>query len=1047
MPTLRLLLLLLVPTLLSGQSLRIEYFTVNDGLSTRDINSLHIGHDGFLWVSTMDGLNRFDGQRFRRFGEDPGSAGGLSRGAIDAVQADNEEKFIVTFRDFYGYFDRFDPRDFSVEQIQLIPSTGVLGYPRTIVTDDLGRTFVVSIGSEGTFVYEYTPDEESERRTFTPLYHEPKDAWTTLAPRVDLLPLSNGQFLLYDEAHGLRHLSATGDLLATPLTEVTEESAFYDFAQARDGAVYLSFKTDKAPLYRWNPKSGEATPLTAKEADTDLVYPRIYRDELGQLLFPGTEDILGQQYPDDYYLVDTSGDFAVFEEPLPKGRAVNDIVALNFRETTYLALREGVGIIERYINPVETALTVERDDRLDRNSLRGITEDDNGRVYFAEEEGFVYYLDPGGHRVDTLYLTDAGDSTRFIRFRAGRELVYDAGRQVLWGTAQPRGLGKTSGLLYRYELRSGLTHTYESDYPLEALTIGPSGDLYLTGTDPREIGVLLGFAPETGVFAPILETGEPGKPISGLRINCLLFARNGELLLGTQNRGLMAYVPDTRSLKYYNTAVQADGGPNLDNRPIFVIHEDDDGDWWLGTESGLLHYRRQQGTTKRYGRGEGLSNNVVVGIVPDEAGGFWLSTQNGLVRTDKQLNAGSFRRYYREDGLSSDAFNAFSYHRSREGRYFFGSDNGMTIFRSEDLSARSAEVETMLTEITVYGRSRERVITRNLDELTTVNLQPSEKSVAISFALPVGQRPGSSQFRYRLEGFNDGWVPLTSERTVRFNNLAAGQYLLRVQGAGANGNYGERELTLTLSVSQYPYEKTWFQILTVVIVLGLIFFVLRAKLMERLKNEQLRTQLSSDIHDEVSGLLAGITLQAELLKNYTEDEKLQSRLHTVGEAGRSAMSKMSDVIWSIDSRRDTLGDLLQRMQEHADEVLLPLEIKYDFAATGFDESSSLAGNIRQDLYFIYKEAVNNIARHSNATRVTMQLEQTPTGFEMVIRDNGTKAEEPTDPASKTSLGTRVRAKKKGQGKDNMIMRAKRLGGVLEMHDDEGYTLRFLMRRL
>ncbi|MEM6770704.1 MAG: triple tyrosine motif-containing protein, partial [Bacteroidota bacterium] len=725
--------------------------------------------------------------------------------------------------------------------------------------------------------------------------------------------------------------------------------------------------------------------------------------------FLGTEDILGRQLPDDYFLVDTTGAFSLFEDALPRGRAVNDLVALDFRETVYLALREGLGIIERYVNPVETALTVEESDRLFLNSIRGITEDDNGRVYFTEEEGYVYTLDAGQTVPDTLFLLAATDSSQTIRYRAGRELIFDAARQVLWGSAQPTGLGKPGGLLFRYDLVRGNTKTYASDYPLEAMALSPQGELYLAGTDPREIGLLLRFDPDQEQFSIVREVGEPERPISGIRINYLLFSQNKELLIGTQNRGLIAYVPDTRSLKYYNTARQVAPLPDLDVRPIFVIHEDKQGDWWLGTESGLLHYRRTSGTTIRYGRGDGLSSNVVLGIVPDAEDGFWLSTQNGLVHLSPPFVRGSFRRYYREDGLSTDAFNPFSFHRSQAGRYFFGGANGITFFREEDLSARTAGAETMLTEIKVLGRNSDRTLTRNLDELQQVELHPYEKSVAISFALPVGQRPGSSQFRYRLEGFNDDWVPLTNERTVRFNNLESGNYLLRVQGAGANGNYGEQEITLTLKVKQYVFEKLWFQIFVIAVVLGLIFLILRAKLLERLRNEQLRTQLSSDIHDEVSGLLAGITLQAELLKNYTQDDKLQSRLHTVGEAGRSAMSKMSDVIWSIDSRRDTLGDLLQRMQEHADEVLLPLEIKYDFHATGFDEQKSLPGNIRQDVYFIYKEAVNNIARHSNATKVVMRLEQSPQGFELYIKDNGTKVEELVPAGTKSSLGTRVRA--------------------------------------
>ncbi|MFT7120630.1 MAG: signal transduction histidine kinase [Neolewinella sp.] len=1041
------ILLLCLPGLITAQALRIEYFTVNDGLSTRDINSLYIGDDGFLWVSTMDGLNRFDGQSFRRFGEDPKSATGLSRGAINAVKEDNEDKFIVTFRDFFGYFDRFDPRNFSVEQVRLSPSTGILGYPRAIVTDDLGRTFVVSIGSEGTFLYEYTPNGDDERRNFTPIYHEPTDAWTTLAPQVELLPLSSGQFLLYDEFHGLRHLSPTGDSLSTPLAEITTESAFYTFAEAADGSVFLSFKNDETPVFRWTPKTGKAVALGKDIIDAGLVYPKVFKDQKGQLMFLGTEDILGSQFPADYYLVDSNGVFSLFEEAMPTGRAVIDLAAIDFQETVYLALREGVGVIERYVNPVETYLTVADDDQLFRNSLRGIAEGQSGRVYFTEEEGVLYYLDPGSTTPDTLFLTDIADSTRSIRYRAGRELVYDQERNALWGTAQPTGLGKTSGLLFRYDITSGLTEKYLSGYPLEALVISPEGAIFLAGTDPRKIGILLKFDPEKKRFSTVMETGEPEKEVAGIRINCLQFSRNKELLIGTQNRGLMAFVPDTRSLKYYNISSQESGPPELDTRPIFVIHEDDEGDWWLGTESGLLHYKRTTSKTVRYGRGEGLSSNIVYGIVPDKEGGFWLSTQNGLVRIPTDFAAGSFRRYYREDGLSNDEFNPYSFHRSEDGRYFFGGKNGITVFREEDLSAENAGAEVMLTEVNVYGRTGARTITRNLDQLNEVTLSASEKSVAISFALPAGQRPGSSQFRYRLEGFNDDWVDLTNERAVRFNNLESGKYQLRIQGAGANGNYGEQEMQLQLKIEQYIFEKLWFQGLTGAVVTGLILLILQAKLREKLRNEQLRTQLSSDIHDEVSGLLAGITLQAELLKSYTDDKKLQSRLHTVGEAGRSAMSKMSDVIWSIDSRRDTLGDLLQRMQEHADEVLLPLEIRYDFKATGFDETKSLPGNIRQDIYFIFKEAINNIAAHSNASRVDIRVEQLPQTFDLFIKDNGTKIEDGTDPSSPNSLRTSVRARKTGQGKDNMRMRASRLKGDLEMKEENGYMLQFTMRRL
>jgi len=1050
---------------LTAQPLRIDYFTVNDGLSTREINDLHLGSDGFLWVSTMDGLNRFDGQRFRRIGDRTATSPGLSRSAIAEVCKDNEGRLIVTFQDFYGYFDRLDPDGFSVEQVRLAPSTGVLGYPRAITTDTLGRTFVVTIGTEGTYIYEYTPNDEEESRTFTPIYHEPADAWTTLAPRVSLLAHSSGQFLLFDEEHGFRHISATGKSYGNPFGDRTELRRFYTFAEAADGNIYVSFRGG-IPLFTWSPDQN-SEPVPVNTDNSGLRYPTMYTDQVGQIIMPATEDILGRGFPDEYALVDTEGQFSVFEKDLPTERLVSTMTAVDFRETVYLGLREGLGVVERYDNSVATFLEQSEGGDIFPNRLRGMAEDKNGRVYVIEEDGVVYRINPEGLKLDTMALRDEADTTSVIGFRAGTELVYDAADNALWGCAQPLNLQK-GGLIFRYDINLATTRVYRLDYAPQAMAFGPDGQLYLSVSDPRKVGILLRFDPATGTCPPVVRPGEQEPLLTGLRINCLELGHDGKLLVGTDKRGIIALDVEDLSLTehsaYSSTGAEtgqrrsflgiggADAGAEESftdtGQPFEAVHtvyEASISDWWVGTDAGLIHYRPLRGEATRYSRREGLSSNVVYGIVPDSAGGLWLSTENGLTYVPKGGDPGSFRRYYREDGLSNDEFLPFSLHRGNDGRYYFGGVNGLTTFREEDLSSSTAGSDVMLTEINIFGRNSERAMVSNLANLKQVTVFAGEKSVAISFALPAGQLPSSSQFRYQLEGFNDDWVPLVNERTIRFNNLASGRYNLRIQGAGANGNYGQRELNLTLNVRQYLVERRWFQIMCVLAFAGLIFYILQAKLRERLRNEQLRTQLSADIHDEVSGLLAGITLQAELLKNKTDDEKLQARLHTVGEAGRSAMSKMSDVIWSIDSRRDTIGNLLQRMQEHADEVLHPLDIRYDFRVSGLDKDKDLAGNIRQDLYFIFKEAINNIARHSNATKVEIEVEQFAQSFELFIRDNGKMPA--AKPGSENSPGTSVRAQKTGQGKDNMRMRAERLKGEISIDERGGYTLVFRMKRL
>lgn len=1037
---------------LFGQRLRIEYFTVNDGLSAREINDFHIGEDGFLWVATMDGLNRFDGQGFTRFGVPTDQSPGLSNHAVDRIGVDNEGQFVLTFRDFYGYFDRFDPASQMVEQVELVPSSGVLGYPRTIVTDHFGRVFAVTIGPEGTFVYEYTPNRFNPNKQFTVIYHEPYDAWTTLAPRVELLPLSNGQLLLYDDEHGFRYLSATGKLIGQPFEGSAGQRRFYTFAEAADGLVYFSFRMG-VPLYRWEP-GVDNQPVPVAGLDAGLRYPDIKRDEKGQLLIYATEDILGDAFPQEFYLVDHEGNFSLFEEPMPTGRAITAAAALDFNETIYLGLRDGLGVIERYTNSVKNYLTASEDDKLGLNSLGQICEDTEGNVYVIEGDGFIYSINGADNSVDTLRLTSVADSTKTIGFRAGTGLIYDRKRNSLWATAQPLDQAK-GGLLIQYNLGTKRTKVYESENALGALTQDARGRTYIAASHSGLIGLLVELEESTQSFLPVRVNQLSTSTVRGFRINHLSLSSTGELLLGTENRGLLSVSVEDGNLKFLTESDRFLPNATIDET-IFAVYEDEE-NWWLGTDNGLRKVPRDTlSKEERYNRGDGLSSNVVRGIVPDESGGLWLSTGNGLTHIPPTFNQDDFRRYYREDGLAADEFNLLSYHRDATGQYYFGGKNGLTVFREGDFSIQTSGADVMITEVDVYGRENVRVINTNLDQLKQVTVFASEKSVAVSFALPAGQLPSSTQFRYRLEGFNEDWVALTNERTIRFNNLAAGNYKLRIQGAGANGNFGDREKVLSINVRQYLLERLWFQALLVFIFALLIFWILQSKLRERLRNEQLRSQLSSDIHDEVSGLLAGITLQAELIKNRTNDDRLKEKLDRVGEASRSAMSKMSDVIWSIDSRRDTVGNLLQRMQEHADEVLLPIDIRYNFSARGFDEQKELAGNIRQDLYFIYKEAINNIARHSNATNVDIEVTLAGQVFELFVRDNGSNQTKkfisfPT--ASKANAETekaamvqeRVKREKSGQGKENMKMRAERLKGEITIDDRYGYTLIFKMR--
>jgi signal transduction histidine kinase len=230
------------------------------------------------------------------------------------------------------------------------------------------------------------------------------------------------------------------------------------------------------------------------------------------------------------------------------------------------------------------------------------------------------------------------------------------------------------------------------------------------------------------------------------------------------------------------------------------------------------------------------------------------------------------------------------------------------------------------------------------------------------------------------------------------------------------------------------YKYWWFWAL-LALALGVGgYYALRFRLMHKLKIERLRTKIAADIHDEVSGLLAGIAMQAEVLQHLGANSVDAGKLNKIAEIARKAMSRLHDVIWSIDSRKDHIEDLLFRMQEHANDVLTPLNVQYQVTLKNLDLKTGIPIHIRQDLYYIFKEAINNVAKHAQASQVNIRLSQQGRFFAMEIANDG-------------PISTSTPKASSGNGLQNMKMRAERIGGQIHFIQDAEYRVFLRMKRL
>ena len=217
--------------------------------------------------------------------------------------------------------------------------------------------------------------------------------------------------------------------------------------------------------------------------------------------------------------------------------------------------------------------------------------------------------------------------------------------------------------------------------------------------------------------------------------------------------------------------------------------------------------------------------------------------------------------------------------------------------------------------------------------------------------------------------------------------------------------------------------------------MGLVFIAILYVLIQRQKAQlnKLRVQLASDIHDDAGSLLAGIAMQAELLEFKLAGEA-KDDLRKLSQQSRQAMANLRDIVWAVDVRKDNWSALLDRLGDYANEVLAYKGIAFRIKHEGINLKKDLPGETRKHLYLIAKEAIANVARHSNASEVCLTFRQEKGKLSVSIEDNGQPL---TTKKEKTS----------GLGLSNIRMRAKALNAKLEIIKENGFGVRLQLAAL
>jgi two-component system, NarL family, sensor histidine kinase UhpB len=175
----------------------------------------------------------------------------------------------------------------------------------------------------------------------------------------------------------------------------------------------------------------------------------------------------------------------------------------------------------------------------------------------------------------------------------------------------------------------------------------------------------------------------------------------------------------------------------------------------------------------------------------------------------------------------------------------------------------------------------------------------------------------------------------------------------------------------------------------IVVVSGVIYIVYRYRLRQALAVERMRTRIATDLHDEVSSTLSGISILSDIISNQVSEPKLHSMSRHIGVNASKMMEKIDDIIWIVNPSNDRFDNLGLRIREFAIPLFESANIRFEFE---FDENLNrlqIPMDIRRNLYLICKEAINNLVKYANCTETQVRFLYDGKGLSMMVRDNGT----------------------------------------------------------
>lgn len=501
--------------------------------------------------------------------------------------------------------------------------------------------------------------------------------------------------------------------------------------------------------------------------------------------------------------------------------------------------------------------------------------------------------------------------------------------------------------------------------------------------------------------------------------------KNGELWVSTISHGLVVVNPSRDGFKQYFASIEKGKLPTDGH---YYIYESQNEDVFLLADNGVIHYDRSNNSFESIDIKK-LDLSPLSGIV-ESKNGIWIMSKKYFYRYDLisksisvyQLELPHYFRSGQPNDMIVDSI----------GRIYYVGQEGVMRFDPSRFTDNTIAPKFVFSDLYVdrnriYPQDSTGILDSTIIKQDQFNLKYEQRDLGFKFSAIEGKKHNITYY-YQLDGYDDKWHEVDESREVHFLNLNPGKYVFRVKMKDGNQHYISEVPERRFSILPPWYLTWWAYMLYGILLFGILYAIYKYRLYQVTKYERLRQKISRDLHDDVGTLLTSLAMQSEILSMDAQNERV-GKLERISQMSRVAMERMRDTVWAIDSSQDHVESLCDRIADYVAEVRMNRsDLNIDFQLSHIPISDKLSPDVRRNIYLIFKEALNNALKYSTGDLIEVKFQYVNTCFVLSVTNNGD--------AHHTKL-----QKTSGQGLKNMEKRARDINGHLSIErSDNSYSV-------